>query len=138
VNTRKKPEQLPSSRVLDLILCGEIVVKFKRSGIEVHKNERVLKSYPDRKNKYDLVRICKDGKRRGIALHRIGWMFFHKKEVPPDHQLHHIKGRSHNHPKDLELLHYKIHQRLEGRKGKAEEILGYPPAWDVLEEPDFD
>jgi hypothetical protein len=139
VNSRKKPEQLPASRILELILSGEIVVRFKRGYIEVKKGKRVLTSSPDRKNKYTLVRICKDGMRRGIALHRIGWMAYHKKLVPADHHLHHIKGRSHNHPRDLELLHYKVHQRLEGRKGKAEDILGYPPDWDVLEEPkDFD
>lgn len=53
---------------------------------------------------YHFVKICYQGKQKKIAVHRLVWMFVHRRVPPPGFDVHHKRGKGVAFPNGIDNL----------------------------------
>lgn len=72
---------------------------------------------------YRFVTICKEGKKKDIALHRLVWMSVHLTVVPDECDVHHVKGNISDAIWNLELMDSSRNRSIKNTSS-GEEFVG--------------
>jgi hypothetical protein len=65
---------------------------------------------------YRFVEICKNSKKKKVALHRLVWMFANRRTVPDGYDVDHIEGKDIEHPDAISNL-----RLLESRANRGKQ-----------------
>jgi len=91
--TERSRKGLTDEDILARLIEGTLSVDIVKA--EVYSGDRKLSvREADRgsRGRYRFVEICRNGKKKAIALHRIVWMAVTKRLIPDDKDIDHIRG----------------------------------------------
>lgn len=76
---------------------------------------------------YRFVEVCRHGRKKKVALHRLVWMFAHRSLVPEGYDVDHIEGKVRDTIDNLRLLESSANRsRGKPRKLQEETLPGVP------------
>lgn len=125
--TERSRKGMTDADILARLSDGSLVVDVDAAtvrtvGTQQNKQLKVIQREGPGGSTYRFVTICRGGRKKKIALHRLVWIAAHGRLVPEGHDIHHVNGpKAGDQIGNLALLTTHENRSLAGRsRGQAD------------------
>lgn len=113
--------------ILDRLRDGTLTIDAETAEVRsFYKKWTVLQQLKSHHGKdgYRFVRVCKMGRKKAIAVHRLQWMACHDCLIPEGYDVHHKRSPPRPSPKPNNIGNLELIESMENQR------VGISPGWD--------